>query len=139
MFTHYTTSCIKGLNLLPNWQNFPSKPSLHLHVSGAMQSPPFRHSMLQTAAKYQNTKLHLFQLLTDYYLKSMKYVRKIFPKTNISNPPIRTRTCAYQGVWNVSFSENFTYVSNGWPHILQSDLKTHGIINMEVWDTILNK
>ena len=29
---------------------------------------------------------------------SIKYVRKIFRKTNISNPLIRTRTCAYQGV-----------------------------------------
>ena len=29
---------------------------------------------------------------------SIKYVRKIFRKTNISNPLVRTRTCAYQGV-----------------------------------------
>ena len=34
--------------------------------------------------------------------------------TNISNPLIRTRTCAYQGDKNVSFSENFAYVLNGW-------------------------
>ena len=27
-------------------------------------------------------------------------------------PPKRTRTCAYQGVRNVSFSENFAYVLN---------------------------
>ena len=46
---------------------------------------------------------------------SIKYVRKIFRKTNISNFLIRTRTCAYQGVRNVSFSENFTYALNGWP------------------------
>ena len=32
----------------------------------------------------------------------MKYVRKIFPKTDIFNP--------YHGV-----SENFAYVHNGWP------------------------
>ena len=37
---------------------------------------------------------------------SIKYVRKIFQKTNIS--------CAYQGVRNASFSENFAYVLNGW-------------------------
>ena len=36
---------------------------------------------------------------------SIKFVHKIFQKTNISNPPIRT-----QGVRNVSFSENFAYV-----------------------------
>ena len=44
---------------------------------------------------------------------SIKYVDKIFRKTNISNPLIRTRTCAYQGVANVSFSGNFAYVLNG--------------------------
>ena len=46
---------------------------------------------------------------------SIKYVRKIFQKTNISNPLIRTRTREYQRVRNVSFSENFAYVLNGWP------------------------
>ena len=37
---------------------------------------------------------------------------KIFQKTNISYPLIRTRTCAYQGVRNASFSDNFLYVLN---------------------------
>ena len=32
--------------------------------------------------------------------------RQIFQKTNISDPLIRTRACAYQGIRNVSFSEN---------------------------------
>ena len=45
----------------------------------------------------------------------IKYIRKIFRKTNISNPLIRTHTCAYQGIRNVSFLENFAYVLNGWP------------------------
>ena len=44
---------------------------------------------------------------------SIKYVRKMFRKNY--NPLIRTRTCAYQGVKNVSFSENFAYVLNGQP------------------------
>ena len=37
---------------------------------------------------------------------------EIFRKTNISYPLKRTSTCAYQGVRNVSFSENFplTYI-----------------------------
>ena len=35
-----------------------------------------------------------------------------FPKTNISYPLICTCTCAYQGVKNNSFSENFAYVLN---------------------------
>ena len=36
---------------------------------------------------------------------SIKCVCKILRKTNISNPLIRTRTCAYQKVRNVGFSE----------------------------------
>ena len=40
---------------------------------------------------------------------------KFSEKTDISNTLIRTRTCAYQGVRNVSFSENVAYVLNGWP------------------------
>ena len=48
-----------------------------------------------------------------FYGPSIKYVRKIFRKTNISNPLIHTRTCAYQWVRNVRFSENFAYVLNG--------------------------
>ena len=46
---------------------------------------------------------------------SIKYVYKIFRRTNISNPLMRTRMRAYQGVRNVSFSANFAYVLNGWP------------------------
>ena len=38
---------------------------------------------------------------------------KISRKTNISNPLIRTPTCAYQGVRDVTFSEDFAYVLNG--------------------------
>ena len=37
---------------------------------------------------------------------------KFFQKTNISYLLIRTRTCAYQGVKNVSFLEKFSYVLN---------------------------
>ena len=42
----------------------------------------------------------------------VRTVRKSFRKTNISNPLIRTRACAYQGVRNVSFLETFAYVLN---------------------------
>ena len=38
------------------------------------------------------------------------YICKIFRKTNISHPLIRT--CAYKGVRNVSCSETFAYVLN---------------------------
>ena len=46
-------------------------------------------------------------------LKKIKGSSKFSGKTNISNPLIRTRTCAYQGVRKVSFSENF-YVRTKW-------------------------
>ena len=37
---------------------------------------------------------------------SIYYARKIFRKTNISRPLIRTRMCVYQVMRNVSFSGN---------------------------------
>ena len=40
---------------------------------------------------------------------------KFLKKTNIFNPLIRKRTCAYQGVRNVSFSEIFAFVLNELP------------------------
>ena len=60
---------------------------------------------------------------------SIKYVRKIFRKSNISNPLIRTRKCAYQGVRNVSFSEHFAYVLNGWPLSELKMEKSNYIVN----------
>ena len=40
---------------------------------------------------------------------------KFSEKLIFLTPLIRTRTCTYQGVRNVTFSENFAYVLNGWP------------------------
>ena len=73
-------------------------------------------------------------LSIDYRL-TIKYVRKISRKTNISNPLIRTSTCAYQGVRNVSFSENFAYVLNGWlfmtfSYIFQETLLNYAKVNV---------
>ena len=45
-------------------------------------------------------------------------MRKIFRKNNISNSLIRTHTCAYQGVRNISFSKNFPYMLNGRPLVI---------------------
>ena len=39
-----------------------------------------------------------------------------FPEVNISYSLICTCTCEYQEVRNVSFSENFAFVLNEWPH-----------------------
>ena len=54
------------------------------------------------------------QLVNQKKGSCIKYVRKIFRKTNISTPLIRKRTRAYPGVRDVSFSEHFAYVLNGW-------------------------
>ena len=56
---------------------------------------------------------------------------QLFRKTNISYPVIRTRTCAYQGLSNVSFSRNFTYVLKEWfktPWHVRVTLKAQGIL-----------
>ena len=51
---------------------------------------------------------------------------QIFRKTEISYPRMRTRTWAYQGVWNISFSENFINVLNEWPPAVRFQLFTTG-------------
>ena len=52
------------------------------------------------------------------------YIHKIFRKTKFVNPLICTRTCAYHGVRNVSFSENFC-VSTKWmnPFVMLTTLQ----------------
>ena len=52
--------------------------------------------------------------IVDFDRSFIKKVRKIFRKTNISYPLICTGSCAYQGVKNLSFTENFVYVLNEW-------------------------
>ena len=47
------------------------------------------------------------QCLGIIHLVSTENVPK---KTNIFSPLIRTHTCAYQGVRNICFSENFAYI-----------------------------
>ena len=53
------------------------------------------------------------------------YARKVFRKTNISYPPKRTGTCAYQRVKYVSFMENFVQVLNGYFLIKAMRLMPH--------------
>ena len=58
----------------------------------------------------RHLKLHFFgskakrQILKRFFQENK--ARQIFPKTDISYPLIGTRTCVYQGVRNVRFSEN---------------------------------
>ena len=59
---------------------------------------------------------------------SIKCLRKIFRKTNISYPLIRRRTFAYQRVRNVSFSENFVYVQND---LLRKNLREISVVKSD--------
>ena len=52
---------------------------------------------------------------TNFFWGNFDLVRtQIFRRTNISYPLMRTLTCAYQGVRNISFSKNFACVLNEW-------------------------
>ena len=57
--------------------------------------------LVANLANAANTALHMFKAKDKGLF--ILYLRKIFRKTNISYPLVRTRTCAYQGVRNVSF------------------------------------
>ena len=62
---------------------------------------------------------------------SIKYVHKIFRKTNISNPLIRRLKCAYQGVRNISFSENFDLVRQLQPKDSATNQKMFQLLFLE--------
>ena len=83
---------------------------------------PWRHvfkGYSERPVKWVNVKEFKFFYLTDMG-SSIEYVPKIFRKTNILTPPdTHTYVCAsggyaYQEIRNVSFSEKFAYVLNGW-------------------------
>ena len=68
------------------------------------------------------------------------YVSNIFRKTNISYPLMRTRSCAYLGVRNVSFSENVANVINEWPHgLFWVQWRGHPINIASAWIIYSNK
>ena len=67
--------------------------------------------------KQVNANAVFMVLLADItYGAILLYVRKFFRKTNTSYPLVCTRMFAYEGVRNVSFSENFAYILNEWSH-----------------------
>ena len=71
---------------------------------------------------------------------SISYVRKIFRTTNISYLLMRAQTCAYQGVRNTRFSENFAYVLNGcsqswWVHFPEFSTPKNMIISLKIWSS----
>ena len=66
--------------------------------------------------KYLNIP-EIFQLrLIVWYICLVYYNMESFIQniTKLSEKSFTTSTCAYQGVRNVSFSENFAYVLNKW-------------------------
>ena len=85
----------------------------------------FDHFMglaLKVLTKWETLDKNRVTYLLEFYHSGtfIYYVCTIFRKTNISYPQIRLRSCAYQGVRNVSFPENFTNLINDWsiPHVL---------------------
>ena len=53
----------------------------------------------------------IIELLSGLFIQCL---RKIFPKPFVI-PLMRTVTCTYQGVRNVSFLEIFAYILHKWP------------------------
>ena len=108
LYFFYFFSCALPLNFRSNF----------LRLSNIILSFPDISIVILLRVSYKeskNLKVLCFQGVQKETIggSCIKYVHKIFRKTNISNPLIRTRTCAYQGVRNISFSENFPYVLNG--------------------------
>ena len=64
----------------------------------------FQHISLNGLPAYLARLLHIISAFSSLLESSIKYMRKIFGKTSISNPLIRTSVCAYQVARNVSFS-----------------------------------
>ena len=76
--------------------------------------------MLHNALSYHcSFVIHLIRLMhLIHCLESFTWnVWKIFRKVNVFHPLIRTLTFAYQEERNVSFSENFAHVLNGWSRL----------------------
>ena len=95
----------------------PSYSGLHFLTFGLNTE---RYSVsLRIQSKYGkmqtriNTNTDTFHAVLQYICKSfIQYAHKSVQKSNISYTLIRTRTCTYQGVRNVSISENFANVLN---------------------------
>ena len=85
------------------------------------------HFYFQTSKKKTRGR-HMFMIHMNSNLfqaqqqrgDSFSTYEKFFRKTNISYPLTRTRTCAYQGVRNVSFPERFALTLNDDP---KSDMR----------------
>ena len=76
----------------------------HFNYNNSMQNPVRKLCCPKCKRKVTNLYFRIGSFI--------KYVRKTFQKTNISYPLVRTRTCLYQEVTNVSFSEEFGNILN---------------------------
>ena len=102
-----------------------------LHLINQNQSYPFKLTMAENFRNYimdiffpkiygifffANMFFYVMSYLTRYIWNQSKVFFLNFNqrKTNISCSLILTPTCAYQGVWKVSFSEKFAYVLGEW-------------------------
>ena len=90
-----------------------SNPSARNNFNRLYETVPIttlQEALLWSKYKYKNLRVIPESVLPNRSF--IQYVRKFSEKNKTFCPLIRTRTCAYQGVRNVSFSENFTYLLN---------------------------
>ena len=59
-----------------------------------------------------------------------------FPKANISYFLMRTHTCVYQGVRNVSFLETFAYKPSEWPQYIKFYIYNTDLAFFLIWEII---
>ena len=99
------------------------------------------HKMNSVADKTQFLCIFLpwsMKMILHILGSSIYYVHKMFRKTDISYPLIRTRTCAYQVLRQFSFSENFASVLNGWPPYTKMNFYIFVYVNLFVRSVIWN-
>ena len=133
---HFMVSlcCIRGdqnQGVDKNWQNqttfepYKLSSSNKKHYSWFLKDVPIRVTYKTSLGSLQFAYIFwifccffaflFLDIITSHIIPSFsKYVWEIFRKTNILCPLIPARTCAYQGLRDVSFSENVSNVLNEW-------------------------
>ena len=111
MFDHFTTLCMKGLKSVINTKIFLF--FIFPYLTEYENLNDIARKFFYSAQLMQNIEQNKLVVANKVKGRISKRVfqenkaRQIFRKTNISYPLIRTPACAYQGVRNVRFSENF--------------------------------
>ena len=107
VFRKKKSKIVQGFAYTPFSGHRPGPP-------GGLNAPP--EPQLQSFLA-KNRCAHIFSVFPVY-------IYKIFWKTNNFYPMIRTRTCPYQVVKNISFMENFAYSLHGYS-LIDGNCGTH--------------